>query len=274
MIDIHSHILFGLDDGAKAMNESIALARNYEKVGYRWVIATPHAMVDSFPIENYGKSIQSRVEILNLQLKKNHVAVTILPGMEVGLDPKLPKMLAQEQILTLADSNYLLLETPFQQLPMNWWEIVFLLATKGIIVIFAHPERCAQVADNPNLLDQIIKTGAKFQVNWGSFSGAYGSHVANVAVYMARKGYIHCLATDSHDHKTRNAGNVPDISAKLEGLIGSKNLKRIAVENPKRLIQGKELLDMELAKMPRSYRRNRIKRIMRLYREMKEKIKV
>jgi protein-tyrosine phosphatase len=192
--------------------------------------------------------------------------------MEVGLDPRLPEMVAQERILTLADSNYLLVETPFQQLPLNWWEIVFLLAARGIVVIFAHPERCAQVADNPELLDQIAMTGAKFQVNWDSFAGAYGRQVAKVAGYMARKGFIHCLATDSHDLKTRYAGNVPEISAQLEDLIGSENLKRIAVANPKRVVQGKDLLDIEIGKMPRPIRRKRIGgEIMQLWQKLKGK---
>jgi protein-tyrosine phosphatase len=269
MIDIHSHILFGVDDGASGMEGSLALARIYEEAGYRWVVATPHAEVDSLPIEDYGMSIRVRVNLLNLQLQKDHMAVRILPGMEVGLDPHLPEMVAQEQILTLADSNYLLVETPFQQLPLNWWEIVFMLATRGIVVIFAHPERCAQVADNPELLGQIALAGAKFQVNWDSFSGAYGSQVTKVAAgFMARKGFIHCLATDSHDLKTRNAGYVHEISDQLESLIGAENLKRIAVENPKRVVQGKALLDMELGEMPKLVRRKKSGEIMRFWRRM------
>jgi protein-tyrosine phosphatase len=274
MIDIHSHILFGVDDGASGMEASLALARSYEEAGYRKVVATPHAEVDSLPIENYGMSIRVGVNRLNQQLQKNRVALKILPGMEVGLDPQLPEMVAQEQILTLADSKYLLVETPFQQLPMNWWEIVFLLAARGIIVIFAHSERCAQVADKPELLDQIAQAGAKFQVNWNSFSGAYGSQVAKVAGFMARKGFIHCLATDSHDLKTRNAGNVHEISMHLEGIIGADNLKRIAVKNPRRVVQGKDLLNMELGEMPRSIRRKRIGKIMRFYQGLKRKNKV
>lgn len=272
MIDIHSHILFGVDDGASDMEGSLDLARIYEEAGYRQVVATPHAEVDSFPVENYGMSIRVGVNRLNQQLQKNCVAVTILPGMEVGLDLQLAEMVAREQILTLADSKYLLVETPFQQLPLNWWEIVFLLAARGIVVIFAHPERCAQVANKPELLNQIALAGAKFQVNWDSFSGAYGSQVAKVARFMARKGFIHCLATDSHDLKIRNAGNVREIAAELEGLIGAKNLERIAVENPKRVVQGKDLLlDMEIGEMPRSVRRKRIGEIIRFWQRLKRK---
>lgn len=271
MIDIHSHILFGVDDGASGLEGSLALARVYEQAGYRWVVATPHAEVDSLPDANYGMRIRVRVNLLNLQLQKNRVAVKILPGMEVGLDPRLPEMVAQEQILTLANSNYLLVETPFQQLPLNWWEIVFLLATNDIVVIFAHPERCMQMADKPELLGQIVEAGAKFQVNWDSFSGAYGSQAAKIAEFMARKGFIHCLATDSHDLKTRYAGNVLEISAQLEVLIGAENLRRIAVENPKRVVLGKALLDMELGEMPVSIRRKRIGGIRRVWQRLKGK---
>lgn len=271
MIDIHSHILFDVDDGASGIEESLALARFYKEAGYRQVVATPHAAVDSFPVKNHAMSIRVGVNRLNRQLRKNRVAVKILPGMEVGLDPQLPMMVVQEQILTLADSNYLLVETPFQQLPLNWWEIVSLLAASGIVVIFAHPERCAQLADHPELLDQMALAGVKFQVNWDSFLGAYGSQVAKVARLMARKGFIHCLATDSHDLKTRNAGNVSEISARLIGWIGANNLKRIAMENPRRVLQSQALLDMELAKMPGSIDTKKIGRGMRFWQRLKTK---
>jgi protein-tyrosine phosphatase len=251
MIDIHSHLLPCVDDGATSLEDSLALARIYEDVGYRQVVATPHAEVDSLPHKNYGRTIRDGVNQLNQYLDKHDVAVKVLTGMEVGLDPQLPEMVAQGGVLTLADTKHLLVETPFSQLPLNWWEIVFSLASSGIDVIFAHPERCAQVADNPELLDRMIQAGGKFQLNWDSFSGAYGSRVSNVARFMARKGFIHFLATDSHDARGRHAGNVRAIAAQLKGLVGAENLRRIAVENPARMVQGKALLDMGPEEMPR-----------------------
>lgn len=260
MIDIHSHILFGVDDGAAGLGDSLALARIYEEAGYRQVVATPHAELDSLPVQNYGRSIRVGVDRLNQHLDKHHVAVKVLTGMEVGLDPQLPEMVAQAGILTLADTKYLLVETPFSRLPLNWWEIVFLLASGGITVIFAHPERCAQVANSLELLHRMVRAGAKFQVNWDSFSGAYGRVVANVARFMARKGFIHCLATDSHDAMNRHAGNVRAIAVQLRGLIGVKNLRRISIENPDRVVKGKALLEMDLGKMPKLVRRKEIGR--------------
>ena len=255
MIDIHSHILFGVDDGATKPRDSLALARIYEAAGYRQVVATPHAELDSLPLKNYGSWIQDGVNRLNQYLVRHHVALKVLTGMEVGLDSKLPEVVAQGEILTLADTKYLLVETPFYRLPLNWWEIVFMLASCGITVIFAHPERCAQVADNHQLLERMAQAGAKFQINWDSFSGAYGRMVADIAKFMARKGFIHCLATDSHDEKNRHAGHVRGIAVQLKGLIGTKNLKRIAVENPARVVQGETLLEMDLGEMPERVRK-------------------
>jgi protein-tyrosine phosphatase len=250
MIDIHSHILFGVDDGAAGQEESLAMARVYVRAGYRTVVATPHAEVDSLPFEHYARTVQGLVNSLNHKLLKQGIELGVMPGMEVGLDPHLPEVVAQEKILTLAGTRYLLVETPFEQLPLNWWEVVFKLAARGIVVIFAHPERCAQVADDPEILDRMAQLGAKFQVNWDSFSGASGKQVAGVARSMARKGFIHCLATDSHDPNVRNAGQVPEIGRRLKGLIGDDNLRRIAEENPARLIQGKTLLEMDHGGMP------------------------
>ena len=245
MIDIHSHILFGVDDGAAEPEDSLALARIYAKAGYRQVVATPHAEVDSLPSEYYSRTVRGLVSNLNHSLLEHGIELEVMPGMEVGLDPLLPEMLAKDKILTLAGTCYLLVETSLYQLPLNWWEIVFKLAASGTVVIFAHPERCAQVADEPEILDQMAQAGAKFQVNWDSFSGAYGRRVADVARSMARKGFIHCLATDSHDPNVRNAGNVIENTRRLKELIGDVNLRRIAVENPARVIQGKPLLEMD-----------------------------
>jgi protein-tyrosine phosphatase len=251
LIDIHSHILSGVDDGAAKLEESLALARIYVESGYRRVVATPHAAVDSLPSENYARTVQELVKSLNHALLEQRIELVVMPGMEVGLDPLLPEMVAQGKILTLAGTRYLLVETSFKQLPLNWWEVVFKLAAKGILVIFAHPERCAQVADEPEILDRMAQAGAKFQVDWDSFSGANGRRVAKVVRSMARKGFIHCLATDSHDPKVRNARNVREIGRRIKDLIGDENLRRIAEENPARVIQGKPLLEMEHGGMPK-----------------------
>jgi protein-tyrosine phosphatase len=250
MIDIHSHILFGVDDGAVELEESLALARVYVESGYRTVIATPHVELDSLPSPYYARTVRGLVNSLNHSLLEQEVELKVMPGMEVGLDPLLPEMVAQGKILTLAGSQYLLVETSFEQLPLNWWEVVFKLAARGIVVIFAHPERCAQVAEDPEILDQMAQTGAKFQVNWDSFSGACGRRVARVARSMAHKGFIHCLATDSHDPDVRNAGNVHEIGRQIQDLIGDVNLRRIAEENPARVIQNQHLLEMDQSEMP------------------------
>lgn len=264
MIDIHSHILFGVDDGARGLDDSLDLARIYTAAGYRQVVATPHAMVDALPSNHYGKTIRGLVNRLNNYLEARSVPLTILPGMEVGLDPLLPLKLSQGAILTLADTNYLLVETPFGRLPLNWWEVVFALATRGTRVIFAHPERCSRLAEKPELLDKMAQSGAKFQMNWDSFSGAYGGRVAKLARFMARKGFVHCLATDSHDPDRRNAGNVRALWSELKVLVGEANLKRIAVDNPARLIQGKDLLDIDLDNMPDPVRQKKRMGIMGL----------
>lgn len=251
MIDIHSHILFGIDDGAATQKDSLDLARIYLTFGYRHVVATPHAEVDSLPTKYYARAVRGLVDDLNHYLFKQKVELVVMPGMEVGLDPLLPEMVEQEKILTLTGSRYLLVETPLNQMPLNWWEIVFKLTSRNIVVIFAHPERCAQVADDPRILDQMANAGAKFQVNWDSFTGAYGRQVAKVARSMARKGFIHCLATDSHDPNDRNASNVYEIGRCLKDLIGDKNLRRIAEENPAKVIQNKPLLEINPYEIPK-----------------------
>ncbi len=263
LIDIHSHILPGIDDGAAYLKDSLSLAKIYVQAGYRQVVATPHMIVDALPSDHYAEFIRELTARLNEYLKEQSVPLEVLTGMEVGLDPRLPQMAVKGELLTLAESQYLLVETPFHQFPLNWWEIIFALASRGITTIFAHPERCTQLAEKPLLLEQMAQAGAKFQVNWDSFIGAYGRQAALVVRRMARNGLIHCLATDSHDLLNRNANSVKGIGSELMERIGEKNFKLIAIHNPARVVEGEELFDMDVDEIHWPVRRKRFWGLMK-----------
>lgn len=240
MIDIHSHILPGLDDGAEDLADSLALAKRYAAHGYTHVIATPHYVHGSDWAPTPAQ-VTAAVKSLQEALGKDGVHIQVRAGMEVSLVLEIPALLARERILLLAGSPYLLVEFPFQRLPVGWDEILFQVTAKGYRVLLAHPERCAHLAEDPALLEEIVQRGVYLEANWASFVGVYGAEVEKTVCGMVRAGYIHCLATDSHGAASRQMRRLRDAVLRVKELIGSQNVRLLAKENPRRLLRGEPL---------------------------------
>ena len=268
MIDLHCHILPGIDDGPKTLNESLEIARIFEQAGYSHVVATPHAVPGTTWMPGLDK-IRDGLGQLNQAIKKNSINLKVLPGMEIALDPNIADLLDQGKVQTLAGTSYVLIEPPFQQLPLGWEHAIFDVLSRGFAVLLAHPERCTQLAAKPQLCDKLIESGVYLQVNWDSFLGHHGRTTQKMAIYLASKGYIHCLATDSHDATNRNAAQVRLAAARIEQLIGRRNLDIISRENPARVLRNDPLISME--KSERAADVNKVRRFHRLTQIFKNK---
>jgi protein-tyrosine phosphatase len=243
LIDLHSHILWGIDDGPKELEYSLKMARIYEQAGFSTVVATPH-WVDGASWPCSPELIVQRVDELNLAVRARNMAITILPGMEIGLDSNLPGHLENGKLQPLGSSNYVLIETPFLRLPHGWQEIFVKISSSGYKIMLAHPERCHQLAENLHVMDELVHSGVYLQVNFESFLGYAGRKAAQTARRLATDGNIHCLATDSHDHRHRHAGHVNRAAIEIEHLVGQENLRLIAIENPARVLRGLRMLPM------------------------------
>ena len=236
MIDLHCHILPDVDDGPKNLNESLEMVRIFKEAGYTMVAATPHQVPGTTWMLSIEK-VQNKLAELNQAIKTSGLELEVLPGMEIAFDPIIPDLLGKDKLLALGKTSYVLIEMPFQQLPLGWEQVVFAILSKGYFILMAHPERCAQLADRPQLADRLIESGVHLQVNWDSFLGYHGRAALRMARYLADNGHIHCLATDSHNPQERHAAHVRLAAAKIEKLIGSENLQRIATENPLRILR-------------------------------------
>lgn len=237
MIDLHAHILPGIDDGPAGLSTSLAMARQYVAAGYHTVVATPHARVGGFST-GFADMVRRIVDRVNRALKEHFIGLKVLPGMEVEIDGRLPKHIAKGAIIPLADKNHLLLETPFIQVPVGWQNMFYELESAGFSVVFAHPERCAQLADKPEILHEMASRGVRLQVDWGSLIGLYGRREQRLAHYMARQGLIHCLATDCHDTKNYHPGVATEVACHLKSLLKPNDIERIVHTNPQKVVKG------------------------------------
>jgi protein-tyrosine phosphatase len=243
MIDLHCHILPGVDDGPKNLDESLEMVRIFKEAGYSRVVATPHQVPGTTWMLSI-EDIKQKLAELNQAIKIEGLELDVLAGMEIAFDPLIPDLLEKDQLLTLGKTPYVLIETPFQQLPLGWEQVIFAILSKGYFILLAHPERCAQLAANPQLVGRLIEAGVYLQVNWDSFLGYHGRAALRMAHYLAESGCIHCLATDSHNPQERHAAHVKLAAAKIQKLIGPEKLERIASENPRRVLEGSHLLSM------------------------------
>lgn len=240
MIDIHSHILPGIDDGPGTMEETLEMAWAYEQAGFDTVIATPHHIPGtSWNVP--ADAVRKLVAHVNRILVHEGIRVRVVPGMEVGLASEVPRLLSEKALLTLAGSPYLLLETPFQRLPLNWEQTVFELAALGYKVVWAHPERCGQLQNEPEHVRRMLEVGCFLQVNWGSILGHNGSETGTFAREMLRRGWVHCMATDSHDTVSRRPGNASRGMPALEEASGKQGAALLARENPDRILKSEAL---------------------------------
>ena len=246
MIDLHCHILHGLDDGPKTAAESMQMARAFVQTGYSSVVATPH-MVPGTTLMPSIDGIKTKVADLNRRIQDEGLKLRIVSGMEIALDPQILDLLDEDRLLPLGSSSCLLIEPSFQQLPTGWEQVIFSIQAKGYSILLAHVERCGQLATNPKLIDKLLRSGVYMQVDWGSFLGQYGRAVARTAQFLARKGNIHCLASDSHHAGAHNPAKMQAVMTKLRKMIGQENLQRITVENPRSVLCGETLQSMNMS---------------------------
>lgn len=201
MIDIHSHILPGVDDGAQTIEDAIAMARAAVKEGITTIIATPHHKNGKY--DNPKHSIITLAAQLNDIMKQHDIPLTVLPGQEVRIHGDLLKNLAENEIMTLADTSYLFIEFPFDHVPRYAEQLLFDLQLKGFIPIIVHPERNAEIMERPERLYQLVKRGVLTQLTASSVSGHFGKKIKKFSLQLMEANLAHFIASDAHNTTTR-----------------------------------------------------------------------
>ena len=209
MIDLHTHVLAGIDDGPSTLEGSLAIVRAAAAAGTRALVATPHV---SRHYPNDAETIARRVEELRAVSSAEGLGVEILRGSEIAMSRVADLPAAELDDLRLGDGPWLLIEPSFTK-PIDELEtIVAELHRRGHRVLLAHPERCMAFHRDPLTLESLVRRGALTSITAGSLVGSFGEHIRYFALRLAEDGLLHNVASDSHDPVRRP----PSIGAELE----------------------------------------------------------
>ncbi|MCC6817868.1 MAG: capsular biosynthesis protein [Bacteroidia bacterium] len=196
--DMHSHILFGIDDGSKSLDYSLLMAERFIRNGYSKIIATPHIMGDYYP--NNRVIIEEKLNHLNLALKEHDLPLEVHAAAEYYMDEFfLEKVRSKEDLLTFHD-NHILVETSFMNRPVFFKQLFFEIRTLGLNPILAHPERYIYFQENYEDIEEIVQSGVKMQINLLSLSGYYSPGAKKLAQWLIKQGYYDFLGTDAHSN--------------------------------------------------------------------------
>lgn len=203
MIDLHCHVLPGIDDGPETIDESVALVRAAAQARVRTIVATPHVS-PHYP--NDAAAIGRLVDQLSARLGDEGLSVEIQAGAEIAI-ARVPEITAEQLArLSLGGGRWVLIEPPFSPLVPTLGEAVTALLREGHGIVLAHPERCPTFHRDPAMLESLVRAGALTSVTAGALVGHFGKDVRNFALDMAGAGMIHNVASDAHDLQRRPPG--------------------------------------------------------------------
>jgi protein-tyrosine phosphatase len=238
MVDFHSHILPGVDDGSRDIEESIAMIKEAKEAGFDKIIITSHYIEDYFKV-----SVAKRKEILE-DLKKRvaqeKIDIELCLGNELFITSNVLNLLDKEEICAQGFSRYILFELPFNNKPLNILEFINSIKRRGMVPVLAHPERYSYFYKDPNEYNELAQEGVLFQVNYGSLLGQYGTRAEILARYLIESNMVYFLGSDVH----RPNSIYPRIHEALEivqDLIGKERTIELTEINPKLVLINDEI---------------------------------
>ncbi|WP_027965267.1 tyrosine-protein phosphatase [Halalkalibacillus halophilus] len=197
MIDIHSHILPGVDDGAQTMEDSLDMARAAVEAGISTIYATPHHLNGRY--ENEQELVVKEVKKLQKAIEKELIPLTVLPGQEIRINGEAIEHLHNDTAMTLGgNTNYALIEFPSSSVPRFSKHTLFDLQMNQVKPIIVHPERNGAFLKHSHLLFEFVKRGSLTQLTASSVAGVFGKKIQNFSFQLLESNLVHFIASDAH----------------------------------------------------------------------------
>lgn len=248
MIDIHSHILPGVDDGSKSFEESIEIIKKAEENGVSDIILTPHYIKGSI----YHSGVRENKKILRelkAEVEKEGIPVRLYLGNEVFVESDMIQMVLDGEITTLNNSRYLLFELPLNQEFRNFDEVINSVRSNGLVPVIAHPERYGMVHENPLILNEMKRIGALFQSDVGAFFGKYGKSSEKMVKLLLKHDMIDFLASDIHRGESNLYEDAQEAFSYVEKEKGEEYAKKVFEGNQEKIFQDEEFAGFEYSEI-------------------------
>jgi len=201
MIDLHCHILPGIDDGARDLSESVKMAQKAVEQGIHTIVATPHHLNNRY--ENPKQSIMDKVRELNKVLIDKKIDLNVLPGQETRIYGEMVEDYEIGEILPIDNTQYVLVEFSSTHVPRYTEKLFYDLQTKGLIPVIVHPERNQEIIERPEILYQLVEKGALTQVTAASICGDFGKKIKTFSLQLIEANLTHFIASDAHNTSNR-----------------------------------------------------------------------
>ncbi len=237
MIDIHSHILPGLDDGSDDWGQSFRMAENAARDGIRGIICTPH-WSPAFPNNDRNRILENFAQFRE-RVQEEGIPISVFPGCELVIDFGLPERIEAGEALTVNDERrFALIETPHEFIPPNVEHFFWMLQVKGITPILGHPERNRQILKDQSRLVSWVESGVLVQITAGSIIGHFGKPVRQLSAEMLRRNLVHFVASDSHSCDGKRHPGLSQCRDLTAGIIGEEETEKIFCANPSCILRG------------------------------------
>ena len=233
MIDIHSHLLYGIDDGSKSIEDSVQIIEDLSKIGYTDIILTPHYISHS----KYNSPRYNNLVLLNNLknvLRGRNIKINLYLGNEIYINHHIGEMVDDGIISSLNNSKYLLIELPING-EYDYMDVFEDLIYDGYKVILAHPERYHAFQRDFDKIYELEEIGVYFQCNLESILGSYGKGAIKMVKRMYKEKKVSFLATDIH-HKKRDYGKFDRAKKKIRKYLSASELDELLVKNPSKII--------------------------------------
>ncbi len=235
-IDLHSHFLFGLDDGARSLEESLAMLDQAASLNIVRLLATPHAT--ELTDDAFSEQVVRRYIFVKEEAQKAGIPVQLSLGSELFFSRRLMAWLKYPWATLANNQKYLLFELPLLDLPDGVGEFIFECRLKGITPILAHPERYIYLHNKLEKLYTYFQQGCLIQINAGSIMGQFGQSVQNVAFTFIKGKFAHFVASDAHETKHRSYEVLIRAYEELQKFTDDSFLDKLFFENPQRALAG------------------------------------
>lgn len=237
MVDLHLHILPGLDDGAQTLEEALHMAAIAADSGVFHMAATSHGNYYDYTMQEYQQAFQR----LQDALTEKDIPVKLHPGMEIFTDENAGMLLDKGELLTLNGTRYILIEFDFEENVENVWKYVADLKQRRYNIVLAHPERYLFIQKDPEFAYFLVQQGCILQVNKGSIFGQFGRRCQELAEQFLEDDMVAVVATDAHDTRYRSP-SIARLERYLQSRYGQARTRLWLSENPSRILKGYPVL--------------------------------